>query len=78
MGAKGCGDDNAFAGSAFASLKSERLAAGRPFDSKRIASRALCDCLACFYHRKRLPGSLGALSQLKTSSTFASNARKPT
>ena len=48
MSAKGYCYDNAFAESCFASLKSEMLEEGRPFDSKQAAStRAL-----------RLPGVL--------------------
>lgn len=62
VSAKGYCYDNAFAESCFASLKSEVLDEGRPFDSKAIASRALFDYLACFYNRKRLHSSLGYLS----------------
>jgi putative transposase len=62
MSAKGYCYDNAFAESAFASLKSELLDEGRPFPSKQAASRALFDYLACFYNRKRLHSSLGYLS----------------
>ena len=77
LSAKGSCDDNAFAESGFASLKSEVLAEGQPFASKQIAKTALFDYLACFYNRKRLHGSLGYLSP-QTSSTFTSNARNPT
>ena len=62
MSAKGYCYDNAFAESGFASLKSELLDAGRPFDSKQVAKTALFDYLACFYNRKRLHSSLGYLS----------------
>jgi putative transposase len=62
MSAKGCCRDNAFAESAFASLKSELLDEERPFPSRQAASRALFDYLACFYNRKRLHSSLGYLS----------------
>ena len=59
MSAKGYCYDNAFAESCFASIKSELLDEGRPFDSKAVASRSLFDYLACFYNRKRLHSSLG-------------------
>lgn len=62
MSAKGYCYDNAFAESCFASLKSEVLDEGRPFDSKPAASRSLFDYLACFYNRQRLHSSLGYLS----------------
>ena len=62
MSAKGYCYDNAFAESCFASIKSEGLDEGRPFDSKAIACRAVFDYLACFYNRKRLHSSLGYLS----------------
>ena len=64
MSAKDYCYDNAFAESCFASLKSEVLDEGRPFDSKQAAKTALFDYLACFYHRKRLHSSLGNLSPL--------------
>ena len=62
MSAKGYCYDNAFAESCFASLKSELLDEGCPFDSKQAAKTALFDYLACFYNRKRLHSSLGYLS----------------
>ena len=62
MSAQGYCYDNAFAASCFASLKSEVLDAGRPFDSKATAARALFDYLVCFYNRKRLHSSLGYFS----------------
>ena len=43
MSAKGYCYDNAFSESAFASLKSEVLSDGLPFDSKRAATTALFD-----------------------------------
>ena len=62
MSAKGYCYDNAFAESCFASIKSEVLDEGRPFNSKAAARTALFDYLACFYNRKRLHSSLGYLS----------------
>jgi len=46
--------------SAFASLKSEVLSEGLPFDSKRAATTALFDYFETFYNRRRLHSSLGS------------------
>lgn len=62
MSAKGYCYDNAFSESAFASLKSEVLSDGLPFDSKRAATIALFDYFETFYNRRRLHSSLGYLS----------------
>jgi putative transposase len=62
MSAKGYCYDNAFSESAFASLKSEVLGDGLPFDSKRAATTALFDYFETFYNRRRLHSSLGYLS----------------
>jgi putative transposase len=62
MSAKGYCYDNAFSESTFASLKSEVLSDGLPFDSKRDAATALFDYFETFYNRKRLHSSLGYLS----------------
>jgi transposase InsO family protein len=58
MSAAGYCYDNAFAESTFASLKSEILDGGQPFDSKQSASTALFDYLETFYNRKRRHSSL--------------------
>lgn len=58
MSAAGCCYDNAFAESAFASLKSELLDDGSPFATKAAASTAVFDYLEAFYNRKRLHSSL--------------------
>jgi transposase InsO family protein len=58
MSAAGYCYDNAFAESAFASLKSELLDDGQPFDSKQDATTALFDYLETFYNRKRRHSSL--------------------
>lgn len=58
MSAKGYCYDNAFAESAFASLKSELLDDGQPFDSKQSATTAVFDYLETFYNRKRRHSSL--------------------
>lgn len=59
MSAAGDCYDNAFAESAFASLKSELPGDGEPFDSKHAAATALFDYLETFYNRERLHSSLG-------------------
>lgn len=58
MSAAGYCYDNAFAESAFASLKSDILDDGRPFDSKQSATTALFDYLESFYNRRRRHNSL--------------------
>src|SRR5690606_13750464 len=58
MSAAGYCYDNAFAESAFASIKTELLEEGRPFPSKEAASTAVFDYMETFYNRKRLHGSL--------------------
>lgn len=58
MSAAGFCYDNAFAESAFASLKSELLEEGQPFLSKAAASSALFDYLETFYNRKRRHSAL--------------------
>ena len=59
MSAAGYCYDNAFAESAFASLKTELLDDGQPFASKAAASTAVFDYLETFYNRKRLHSALG-------------------
>ena len=59
MSAAGYCYDNAFAESVFASLKSELLDDGLPFESKREAATAIFDYIECFYNRRRLHSSLG-------------------
>lgn len=59
MSAAGYCYDNAFAESAFASIKNELLEDARPFLSKAAASTAVFDYLETFYNRKRLHGALG-------------------
>jgi putative transposase len=58
MSATGYCYDNAFAESAFASLKSEMLDDSQPFESKALARTALFDYLQTFYNRKRLHSAL--------------------
>lgn len=62
MSAAGYCYDNAFAESAFASLKNELLDDGQPFASKAAASTAVFDYLETFYNRKRRHSSLGYLA----------------
>lgn len=62
MSAAGFCYDNAFAESAFASLKNELFDEGQPFPSKAAASTAIFDYLETFYNRKRLHSSLDYLS----------------
>lgn len=59
MSAAGYCYDNAFAESAFASIKAELLEDGRPFPSKAAASTAVFDYMETFYNRKRLHGAIG-------------------
>lgn len=65
MSAAGYCYDNAFAESAFASLKVELPGAGRPFNSKTQARLAIFDYLETFYNRRRRHSSLGMLSPLQ-------------
>jgi transposase InsO family protein len=64
MSAKGYCYDNAFAESAFASLKSDLLDDGLPLPSKPAASTAVFDYLETFYNRRRRHSSLGHLAPL--------------
>ena len=59
MSATGYCYDNAFAESAFASIKSELIENAAPFCSKAAASTAVFDYMETFYNRKRLHGALG-------------------
>jgi transposase InsO family protein len=58
MSAAGYCYDNAFAESAFASLKAEMIEDAQPFDSKQAAATAVFDYLETFYNRKRRHSSL--------------------
>lgn len=58
MSATGYCYDNAFAESAFASIKAELLADGEPFVSRRAATTAIFDYFECFYNRRRLHSAL--------------------
>ena len=59
MSACGYCYDNAFAESAFASIKTELLEDGTPFESRAAATTAVFEYMETFYNRKRLHGSLG-------------------
>ena len=59
MSAAGYCYDNAYAESAFASLKAELPNDGQPFASKRAAKSALFDYLETFYNRTRRHSALG-------------------
>lgn len=59
MSAAGHCYDNAFAESAFASIKSELLEDAAPMPSKAVARTAVFDYMETFYNRKRLHGALG-------------------
>lgn len=59
MSAAGHCYDNAYAESAFASLKAELPNDGQPFASKRAAQCALFDYLETFYNRTRRHSALG-------------------
>jgi transposase InsO family protein len=58
MSAKGYCYDNAFAESAFASIKADLFADGQPFATRRAAATAIFDYLETFYNRRRLHSSL--------------------
>lgn len=62
MSAAGYCYDNAFAESAFASLKTELPGAGQPFPSKQAARLAIFDYIETFYNRRRRHTSLGSIS----------------
>lgn len=62
MSAAGYCYDNAFAESAFASLKAELPGDGQPFASKQAARTALFDYIETFYNRHRRHTALGCLS----------------
>lgn len=62
MSAAGYCYDNAFAESAFATLKAELPGADRPFESKAQARLAIFDYLESFYNRRRRHSRLGMLS----------------
>jgi putative transposase len=59
MSAKGYCYDNAFAESAFASIKNEAFPLGHCFPAQKAASLAIFDYLETFYNRSRLHSSLG-------------------
>jgi len=62
MSAAGYCYDNAFAESAFASLKAELPDAEQPFPSKQAARLAIFDYIETFYNRRRRHTSLGSIS----------------
>lgn len=62
MSAAGYCYDNAFAESAFASLKAELPDAEAPFPSKQAARLAIFDYIETFYNRRRRHTSLGSIS----------------
>ena len=77
MSAAGYCYDNAFAESAFSSLKTELLDDGAPFPSKASAATAVFDYLETFYNRKRLHSSLGYQSPQAFLDSYFQN-QKPT
>ncbi len=64
MSARGYCYDNAFAESAFASLKSELIPDSQPFESKAVARTAVFDYIESFYNRKRIHTAIGFQSPL--------------
>lgn len=62
MSARGYCYDNAFAESAFASIKNEVLPDGQSFPTRYAASTSLFDYFETFYNRRRRHSSLGYLS----------------
>lgn len=78
MSAAGYCYDNAFAESAFATLKAELPGADRPFDTKDQARLAIFDYIETFYNRRRRHSSLGMLSPLQfLNQHFQSNDVSP-
>ena len=77
MSAAGYCYDNAFAESAFASLKTEILDDGAPFASNASATTAVFDYLETFYNRKRRHSSLGYQSPHAFLHSYFQN-QKPT
>lgn len=76
MSAAGNCYDNAFAESAFASLKAELPDAEQPFPSKQAARLAIFDYIETFYNRRRRHTSLGSISPfdyLKINFTIRNN-----
>lgn len=62
MSAKGYCYDNAFAESAFASIKNEVLPDRNSFPTRQAAATALFDYFETFYNRRRLHSALGYIS----------------
>jgi putative transposase len=58
MSAKGYCYDNAFAESAFASIKSDLIDNGQPFATRRAAATAIFDYFECFYNHRRRHSAL--------------------
>lgn len=58
LSAKGYCYDNAFAESAFASIKADLFADGQLFPTRRAATTAIFDYFETFYNRRRLHRSL--------------------
>jgi transposase InsO family protein len=58
MSAKGYCYDNAFAESAFASIKADLFADAQPFPTRRAAATAIFDYFETFYNRRRLHSAL--------------------
>ena len=73
MSAKGYPYDNAFAESAFASIKNELLPDSHCFPSRRAASAAIFDYLETFYNRRRLHSSLGYTTPLEFLNQYFQN-----
>jgi putative transposase len=62
MSATGYCYDNAFAESAFATIKAELPGTERPFLTKDEARRSIFDSIETFYNRRRRHSSLGMIS----------------
>ena len=76
MSAAGSCYDNAFAESAFASLKAELPNADSPFPSKQVARSALFDYIETFYNRSRRHSALGGLCPLDFLKSSSQNSQQ--
>ncbi len=73
MSAKGYPYDNAFAESAFASIKNELLPDSHCFPSHRAAATAIFDYFETFYNRRRLHSALGYTAPLEFLNQYFQN-----
>lgn len=75
MSACGCCYDNAFAESIIASLKSDLLQDGQPFDTKAEAQRVIFDYIETFYNKRRRHSALEYQSPEKFLNNYFQNQK---